>query len=135
MSCPAVLRRLNMRVTSPLFLLFLPPPPGKAAELGWMKVDGDGTPTPADHQVRTERSSSKRSFEFFCLQDICDSVYQLSRGPNVEDILYHTKMIPGMHCDFEEEDCQWTTVPNMEQRKVKHYFQSCLISVLSQTII
>merc|ERR1712062_99276 len=100
MSCTAVMRGLNMRVTSLLFLLlFLLPPTSEAAELGWMKVDGDGTPTPADHQ------------------DICDSVYQLSRAPRVEDILYHDKMIPGMHCDFEEEDCQWTTVPNMEQRK------------------
>ena len=55
-----------MRVTSLLFLLlFLLPPTSEAAELGWMKVDGDGTPTPADHQVRTVRSSSRRRSKMF----------------------------------------------------------------------
>ena len=69
------------------------------------------------------------------LQDICDSVYQLSAGPSVDGIHYHTKMIPGMNCDFEEEDCQWTTVPNLEQRKVKHYFQPASYHLVSHTYI
>ena len=114
-----------MRVDSLLLLLVLLPAPGKVAELGWMKVDGYGNPTPADHQVRIGgRLPVGFCLDVCCVQDICDSVYQLSRVPGSADsILYHDKMIPGMHCDFEEEeDCQWKTVPNMEQRKVREYF-------------
>ena len=66
-------------------------------------------------------------------QDICDSVYQLAGGPSVESLQYHTKMIPGMDCDFEEEDCQWRTVPNLEQRKVKDYFQP-VVSISYHTL-
>ena len=59
MICPVVLRGLNMNSLLLLVLLVPPPSPGQAAELGWMKVDGYGNPSPADHQVRS--SSRQRS--------------------------------------------------------------------------
>ena len=60
-----------MRLTSSLLvllaLLALLSSPGEAAELGWMKVDGYGNPTPADHQVNYWRSSSSPTLMF----DVC----------------------------------------------------------------
>ena len=41
--------------------------------------------------------------------------------PMPEEIQYHTKMTPGMNCDFEDKDqCTWNIVPepSKEQRKV-----------------
>ena len=87
----------GMAVMSASLLLLLPL--SEAAGIGWMKVDRAGRPSPAEHQ------------------DICDQFYQLHPGPSAESLQYHNTIIPGMNCDWEEEDCQWSTVPGTELRK------------------
>ena len=86
----------------PLLLLLLCVSGCQAAGMGWMKVDSEGKPTLAEHQ------------------DICDEYYQLEAGgwrSSGESLKYHTSMIPGMNCDWEDEECQWSTVPGIELRK------------------
>ena len=84
-------------MSGPLLLLLVPL--SEAAGIGWMKVDSGGRPSPADHQ------------------EVCDDHYKVPPGPSAESLQYHNTIIPGMNCDWEEEDCQWSTVPGTELRK------------------
>ena len=61
---------------------------------------------------------SGREYNVTALQDWCEDIFRVPSPPKPEAITYHSKMSPGMNCDFEVEDsCDWRIVPAQNQRK------------------